>query len=94
MAWAGAASPSKRAPRATPLPRQALRRFERFTDLPPASYRLSAKPVLPPRGVEGAANGAAAAAEDLPIEAPLRRKLEAFLAPFNRELAARTGIQF
>ena len=62
--------------------------------LPPASYRLSAKPVLPPRCVEGAANGAAAAAEDLPIEAPLRRKLEAFLAPFNRELAARTGIQF
>ena len=47
-----------------------------------------------PRGLEGAANGAAAAAEDLPIEAPLRRKLEAFLAPFNRELAARTGIQF
>lgn len=84
------------------LPQQALRRFERFLQLPAASYTLSAKPALPRRALggsgdeAGAGAGAAAAPGELvlQIDPPLQRRLETFLAPFNRKLAARTGITF
>jgi len=75
------------------LPEQALRRFERFADLPPASYRFSAKHVLPRRGLEDSAPRTGARAV-LPIDTALRLRLETFLAPFNRKLAVQTGIHF
>ena len=77
----------------TPSP-QVLRRFERFVDLPPASYRFSAKHVLPHRGSENSAPPAGAHGAALPIDTALRLRLETFLAPFNRKLAVRTGIHF
>ena len=72
---------------------QVLRRFERFADLPPASYRFSTKHVLPRPGSENSAPRAGARAA-LPIDPALRRKLDTFLAPFNRKLALQTGIDF
>ena len=84
-----------RASLATPRPHfaQVLRRFERFADLPPASYRFSTKHVLPRPGSENSAPRAGALAA-LPIDTALRRKLDTFLAPFNRQLALQTGIDF
>ena len=76
-----------------PLVAQVLRRFERFADLPPASYRFSTKHVLPRPGSEDSAPRAGASAA-LPIDSALRRKLDTFLAPFNRKLALQTGIDF
>ena len=74
-----------------------LRRFERFADLPPASYRFSTKHVLSRPGSEEDSEDSApraGASAALPIDSVLQRKLDTFLAPFNRKLALQTGINF